>query len=41
MAEGVVHVLVQLFMVRVEDQGLRLVHVHVEAIFGQQFLLLD
>jgi len=38
--EGPAHVLVHLSVVRVEDHGLRMVHVHEEAVFGQQLLLL-
>lgn len=38
--EGLVHVLIQVFMSRVEDGALILVQVHQETIFGHVFLLL-
>lgn len=40
MVEGLVHVLVQVLMSRVEDGALLLVQVHQEAIFGHALLLL-
>lgn len=40
MVEGLGHVLIHVFMSRVEDAALILVQVHQEAIFGQVLLLL-
>lgn len=36
MVEGLLHILVHLLMVRIEDHGLWIEEVHEEAIFGQQ-----
>lgn len=40
MVEGLVHVLIHLFVRHVEDGALLLVQVHQEAIFGHVLLLL-
>lgn len=41
MTEGAAHVLIHLLVLCVQDHRFWMVHVHEEAIFGQQLLLLD
>lgn len=40
MVEGLVHVLIHVFVSRVEDGAILMVQVHQEAVFGHMLLLL-